>query len=64
MIRPLRPEDAAELAALLVENRDFLARFEPLRDEAFFTAEGNASGSRRTIPRRSRSCGTSGSPEP
>jgi [ribosomal protein S5]-alanine N-acetyltransferase len=40
MIRPLRPEDAAELAALLVENRDFLAPFEPLRDETFFTAEG------------------------
>jgi [ribosomal protein S5]-alanine N-acetyltransferase len=40
MIRPLRSEDAAELAALLVANRDFLAPYEPLRDERFFTAEG------------------------
>lgn len=40
MIRPLRPEDADELAALLVANRDFLAPFEPRRDEAFFTAAG------------------------
>jgi ribosomal-protein-alanine N-acetyltransferase len=40
MIRPLRPEDAAELAALLVENRAFLAPFEPLREEEFFTVAG------------------------
>jgi ribosomal-protein-alanine N-acetyltransferase len=40
VIRPLRPEDAAELAALYAANRDFLAPFEPVRPESFFTAEG------------------------
>jgi ribosomal-protein-alanine N-acetyltransferase len=39
MIRPLTVDDAAELAALYVVNRDFLAPFEPARDEDFFTAE-------------------------
>jgi [ribosomal protein S5]-alanine N-acetyltransferase len=40
MIRPLTVDDAHELAALYVVNRDFLAPFEPARDEDFFTAEG------------------------
>jgi ribosomal-protein-alanine N-acetyltransferase len=40
IIRPLRSEDAAELSALLVENRDFLAPFEPVRGEEFFTVAG------------------------
>jgi ribosomal-protein-alanine N-acetyltransferase len=40
IIRPLTPEDAGELAALLVENRAFLAPFEPVRDERFFTIGG------------------------
>jgi ribosomal-protein-alanine N-acetyltransferase len=39
-VRPLTSEDAGELAALLVENREFLAPFEPDRDERFFTLEG------------------------
>lgn len=39
-IRALTPEDAGELAALLVENREFLAPFEPVRDERFFTIDG------------------------
>lgn len=39
-IRPLRPDDAAELAALYAANRSFLAPFEPVRPEPFFTAEG------------------------
>lgn len=38
--RPLTPEDAGELSALLVENREFLAPFEPVRDERFFTIDG------------------------
>lgn len=38
MIRPLTVDDAEELAALYVANRDFLAPFEPARDEDFFTA--------------------------
>lgn len=42
MIRPLTPDDADELAALYVANRDFLAPFEPVRPERFFTVEGQA----------------------
>ncbi|HEY3463328.1 MAG TPA: GNAT family protein [Gaiellaceae bacterium] len=40
MIRPLRPEDGEELAALYLANRDFLAPFEPVRPPEFFTADG------------------------
>ena len=40
MIRPLRPEDGEELAALYAANRDFLAPFEPTRPPEFFTAAG------------------------
>ena len=40
MIRPLTSDDAAELTALLVENRSFLAPYEPPRDERFYTVEG------------------------
>ena len=40
MIRPVRPEDADELAALYAANRDFLAPYEPVRPPEFFTAEG------------------------
>jgi len=40
MIRPLRAEDAEELAALYAANRDFLAPYEPERPEDFFTADG------------------------
>jgi ribosomal-protein-alanine N-acetyltransferase len=39
-VRPLTPEDAGELAALLIENREFLVPFEPARDEQFFSVEG------------------------
>jgi ribosomal-protein-alanine N-acetyltransferase len=40
VIRPLAADDAGELAALLVENRAFLAPFEPDRGERFYTVEG------------------------
>jgi len=40
LIRPVRPEDADELAALYAANRDFLAPYEPVRPPEFFTAEG------------------------
>jgi len=33
-------DDAPALAALVSENRDFLAPWEPTRDEIYFTAEG------------------------
>jgi [ribosomal protein S5]-alanine N-acetyltransferase len=39
-IRRLTSKDAGELAALLVTNREFLAPFEPDRDETFYTVEG------------------------
>jgi ribosomal-protein-alanine N-acetyltransferase len=39
-IRRLTPDDAGELVALLIENREFLAPVEPVRDERFFTAAG------------------------
>ena len=40
MIRAVRPGDCEELAALYLENRDFLAPFEPVRPPEFFTAGG------------------------
>jgi [ribosomal protein S5]-alanine N-acetyltransferase len=40
VIRPLTADDAEELAALLVENRAFLAPFEPDGSERFYTPEG------------------------
>ena len=40
MIRPVRPEDGEELAALYRANREFLAPFEPVRPPEFFTAGG------------------------
>jgi [ribosomal protein S5]-alanine N-acetyltransferase len=40
ILRPLVPEDCDEVARLLRENREFMAPFEPLRDERFFTSEG------------------------
>ena len=39
-IRPVQTGDAAELAALYAANREFLAPYEPLRPEDFFTADG------------------------
>jgi len=38
--RLARLEDAAEIAARLAENRTFLAPWEPLRPEEYFTAQG------------------------
>jgi ribosomal-protein-alanine N-acetyltransferase len=35
----MRAEDAEELAALYLANREFLAPFEPVRQPGFFTAE-------------------------
>jgi len=41
-VRPARAEDAGPLAALYRANRDYLAPFEPVRDEQFFTDAGQA----------------------
>ena len=38
--RLVRPADAAELCALLRANRDFLAPWDPIRAEDYFTEEG------------------------
>ena len=43
MIRPLTIDDAAQLAALLVSNREFLAPFEPERPDEYFTVESQRS---------------------
>jgi [ribosomal protein S5]-alanine N-acetyltransferase len=40
ILRPVVPDDSEEIARLLCENREFMAPFEPLRDERFFTCEG------------------------
>jgi [ribosomal protein S5]-alanine N-acetyltransferase len=49
VIRPVRPEDGEELAALYVANRDFLAPFEPVRPPEFFTAGGQRERLRRQL---------------
>jgi ribosomal-protein-alanine N-acetyltransferase len=38
--RLVSPDDAEPLARLLTENRDYLAPWSPLQDDAYFTAEG------------------------
>jgi [ribosomal protein S5]-alanine N-acetyltransferase len=42
LVRPAAYEDSGPLAALYRDNRDFLAPFEPLRDDDFFTPAGQA----------------------
>jgi [ribosomal protein S5]-alanine N-acetyltransferase len=39
-IRPVRIDDASALSAVYRANRRFLAPWEPVRDDAFFTTEG------------------------
>jgi ribosomal-protein-alanine N-acetyltransferase len=39
-IRPVRSDDASALSAVYRANRRFLAPWEPIRDDAFFTAAG------------------------
>ena len=40
VLRPLVPDDAQVLAALYAENRDFLAPWQPLRPDGWFTEAG------------------------
>ena len=49
MIRTVRPEDAEELAALYSANREFLAPYEPVRPDDFFTADGQRKRLERQI---------------
>jgi [ribosomal protein S5]-alanine N-acetyltransferase len=39
-LRPVRLQDAEQLARLYTEQRDFLAPFDPIRADAFYTAAG------------------------
>jgi ribosomal-protein-alanine N-acetyltransferase len=39
-IRPVRLDDAPALAALHTEDREFLRRWDPVRPDAFYTADG------------------------
>jgi hypothetical protein len=43
---------ACHAMGLLVENREFLAPFEPVRDEEFFTVAGQRRRSRTIVPSR------------
>ena len=52
MIRPLIEDDAEELTALLIANRDGFAAVMPDRPEAYYTVEFHAAGSASTTPRR------------
>jgi ribosomal-protein-alanine N-acetyltransferase len=47
VLRPARVEDAATLARLYAGNREFLAPFDPPRQESFFTEDGQRAGLRR-----------------
>jgi [ribosomal protein S5]-alanine N-acetyltransferase len=51
MIRPVRPDDCEELAALYLANRSFLAPFEPVRPPEFFTADGQRERLQRQLDR-------------
>jgi ribosomal-protein-alanine N-acetyltransferase len=39
-VRPVSPGDAAELAELLRANREFIAPWDPIRDDEYFTVDG------------------------
>jgi ribosomal-protein-alanine N-acetyltransferase len=39
IIRPLAEEDAAELLAIRIANREFMAPYDPIREDEFFTLE-------------------------
>ncbi|HYF72980.1 MAG TPA: GNAT family N-acetyltransferase [Nocardioides sp.] len=54
LIRPLRPDDAAALAAAYRLNREHLAPWEPVRPESFFTEEGQAAEIARQLADRER----------
>lgn len=47
--RPLSLDDVPRLAELVTTNRDFLAPFEPDREEAWFTPAGQAAVVRETL---------------
>ena len=52
--RLISPADATEVAALLTANRDFLAPFEPVRSQSYFTAEGQLTGIEDVLDRHAQ----------
>lgn len=52
-MRPAVPEDATGLARAYVRSRDHLRRWEPIRDDAFFTSAGQAERLRGLLAERS-----------
>jgi [ribosomal protein S5]-alanine N-acetyltransferase len=52
--RLISPADATELATLLTRNRDFLAPWEPVRSESFFTAEAQLTGIEDALDRHAQ----------
>ncbi|WP_144765688.1 GNAT family N-acetyltransferase [Curtobacterium sp. 9128] len=53
-VRPIVPSDAERLADLLVQNRDYLAPWDPVRPESFFTTDGQRAEILACIRRRER----------
>lgn len=49
ILRLITPDDADELAGVWSRNRAFLAPWEPLRDDAFFTAASQRAGIQRDL---------------
>jgi ribosomal-protein-alanine N-acetyltransferase len=47
--RLVSADDAEELVSVLHENRDFLAPWEPLHGDAYFTTEGQRAGLQRAL---------------
>jgi len=52
--RLISPADAAELASLLTANRTFLAPWEPLRSDQYFTADTQLAGITDALQRHSQ----------
>jgi ribosomal-protein-alanine N-acetyltransferase len=50
-IRLVQPSDADVLACLVVENREFLAPWEPVRDESYFTVDGQRAAVEESLVR-------------
>ncbi|MEU5881332.1 GNAT family protein [Spirillospora sp. NPDC047279] len=48
-LRPLRVDDAEELAALYQANREYLRPWEPLRDDGYFTVAGQRDNARDLV---------------
>lgn len=52
--RPITMKDAPALAELLRDNRDFLAPWQPLRDDRYFTVDGQQADIRDALARHAQ----------